>query len=106
MIDSVSEIEESIRHHAKYSLGRAWRELSPHELFTAVSLAVRDRMIDRMLETEERYRQQDPKRLYYLSIEFLIGQSLGNNLRNLGIREPFRQALSNLGADSGGNRGE
>ncbi len=52
-----------------------------------------------MLETEERYRQQDPKRLYYLSIEFLIGQSLGNNLHNLGIRELYRQALSNLGAD-------
>ena len=52
-----------------------------------------------MLETEERYRQRDPKRLYYLSIEFLIGQSLGNNLLNLGIRESCREALSNLGAD-------
>ena len=43
--------------------------------------------------------QQDPKCLAYLSIEFLLGQSLGNNLINLGMREPYRQALQNLGAD-------
>jgi glycogen phosphorylase len=56
-------------------------------------------MVERFLETEERYQQQDPKRLYYLSIEFLIGQSLGNNLHNLQMRELYRQALSYLGAD-------
>jgi starch phosphorylase len=56
-------------------------------------------MIEGMMETEERYRQQDPKRLYYLSIEFLIGPSLGNNLRNLGIREACRETLARLGAD-------
>jgi starch phosphorylase len=98
-LDSVSGLQESICHHAKYSLGRAWRDLSPHDRFTAVALTVRDRMMAVMLETEERYRQRDPKRLYYLSIEFLIGQSLGNNLLNLGIRESCREALSNLGAD-------
>jgi starch phosphorylase len=64
-----------------------------------VALAVRDRLMAQMLETEERYAQRDPKRLYYLSIEFLIGQALGNNLLNLGIHESCRQALSNLGAD-------
>ena len=52
-----------------------------------------------MLETEERYRREDPKRLNYLSIEFLLGQSLGNHLHNLGIRELYRRALGNLGAN-------
>jgi starch phosphorylase len=52
-----------------------------------------------MLATEERYKQADPKRLYYLSIEYLLGQSLGTNLLNLGILEPCRQALANLGAN-------
>ncbi|MBI4525408.1 MAG: glycogen/starch/alpha-glucan phosphorylase [Deltaproteobacteria bacterium] len=99
MTYSVSDLQESICRHAKYSLGKAWRDLSQRDLFTAVALAVRDRMVDRFLETEERYRQRDPKRLYYLSIEFLIGQSLGSNLRNLGIRELCRQALRNLRAD-------
>ncbi len=98
---SVSEIQEAICRHAKYSLGKAWPDLSPHERFAAVALAVRDRMVDAMLATEERYRQTDPKRLHYLSIEFLIGQSLGNNLRNLGLRESCREALARLGADLG-----
>ena len=97
--DLASEVQDAICGHAKYSLGRAWPDLSLHDRFTAVAMAIRDRMADGMLATEERYRQKDPKRLYYLSIEFLIGQSLDNNLRNLGIREACQQALNNLGAD-------
>jgi starch phosphorylase len=98
-IDSVSEIEESICRHARYSLGKAWNDLSSRELFSAVALSVRDRLVDRMLETEERYRRDDPKRINYLSIEFLIGQSLGNHLHNLGIRDLYRKALNKFGAD-------
>ena len=97
--DAVSGLQESIQRHARYSLGKKWSDLSARGRFNAVALAVRDRMVDQMLETEERYRQSDSKRLYYISIEFLIGQSLGNNLYNLGIREQCRQALRNLGAD-------
>lgn len=94
-----SDLEESIQRHARYSLGKAWRELSLRDRFAAVALTVRDRMLDLHLETEDRYRRQDAKRLYYLSIEFLIGQSLGNNLRNLGMRESCQKALCNLGVD-------
>ncbi len=70
---SVAALQESILRHAKYSLGKEWADLSGQDRFAAVALAVRDRLMDRMLETEERYRQNDSKRLYYLSIEFLIG---------------------------------
>ncbi|MBZ5675367.1 MAG: glycogen/starch/alpha-glucan phosphorylase [Acidobacteriia bacterium] len=97
--DSAALLREAIERHARYSLGKLWRDLTARDRFDAVALAVRDRMVDRMLETEERYGRSDPKRLYYLSIEFLIGQSLGNNLLNLGIRESCREALTNLGAD-------
>jgi starch phosphorylase len=96
---SVSAIQDSITRHAKYSLGKAWRDLSPEDLFSAVALSVRDRMVDRFLETQQRFQQRDPKRLYYLSIEFLIGQSLASNLHNLRTRELYREALHNLGAD-------
>jgi starch phosphorylase len=96
---AVAQLQESIQRHARYSLGEKWNDLATQDRFNAVALAVRDRMVDRMLDTEERYRQSDTKRLYYVSIEFLIGKSLGNNLHNLGIREECRQALHNLGAD-------
>ncbi len=97
--DLVCEIQNSICHHAKYALGKTWSHLSQDERFRAVALTVRDRLVDAMLATEERYKQADPKRLYYLSIEYLLGRSLGTNLLNLGILDPCRQALANLGAN-------
>ncbi|MGA2715056.1 MAG: glycogen/starch/alpha-glucan phosphorylase [Bryobacteraceae bacterium] len=98
-IADASTIEESLRRHATYSLGKAWGDLSQTELFNAVALSVRDRLIERMLETEDRYRREDPKQISYVSIEFLMGQSLGNHLHNLGIHELYREALGNLGAN-------
>jgi glycogen phosphorylase len=97
--DAVAEIQESLERRAKYSLGKVLSELSTTEWFTAVALSVRDRLVDRMLETKERYRKSDPKRLHYLSIEFLLGRLLDNNLQNLGIRDLYRQVLRELGAD-------
>ena len=96
---SAAELQKAIERHAKYSLAKVWEDLSPHEMFVAVALACRDRMVERMLETEKRYRRGPIKRVYYLSIEFMPGQYLGNNLLSLGIREQCREALQNLGAD-------
>jgi len=98
-VSSVAVLQEAIARHVEYSLGKAWRDLSPHELFVAVALTCRDLMVERMLATRERYQRCNSKRLYYLSIEFLPGQYLGNNLLNLGIRDQCREALRNLGAD-------
>ena len=97
--DAVGAIQAAMCRHATYSLAKAWGDLSPGDLFTAVALTVRDQMVERYLETAARYARQDPKRLYYLSIEFLLGQSLRNNLSNLQMREVYRQALRHLGAD-------
>ncbi len=96
---SVAALQASIRHHVRYSLGKEWQHLSGPELFRAVALAVRDRLVDRMLATEERYRQAHAKRLYYLSIEFLMGRSLSNNLYNLGLYDLCQEALRTLGVD-------
>ena len=96
--DSVPAIEESIRRHVKYSLAKSWKELSPNDLLTAVALSVRDLLVERMLETDERYRLADPKTLSYISIEFLIGQSLANHLHNLRVYDLYREALGNLGS--------
>ena len=99
--DHASSLRQTIERHARYSLGKHWRDLTARSRFDAVALAVRDRMVDRMLETEERHRRTDPKRVYYLSIEFLVGQSLGTNLLSLGIRESCEEALISLGTSLG-----
>src|SRR5262245_2774986 len=98
-LNSLAEIEDSIRRHVRYSLGKAWVDATPHDVFTAVALVARDGMVDVMLETQERCRRQDAKHLYYLSIEYLMGQSLGSNLRSLGIRDLCREALQKMHID-------
>lgn len=95
----VAAFKESILRHVRYSLGREWEELSEAELFSAVSMAVRDRILDRMLETERRVAAEDSKRVYYLSMEFLMGRALSNNLHNLGLYDICRDALVNMGVD-------
>ena len=96
---AASAIEDSLKRHARYSLGKGWRDLSPRELFTVVALSVRDRLVERMLETDERVAACNPKRLHYLSIEWLIGRSLGANLDAMGLRDAYREAVRDLGAD-------
>lgn len=94
-----TDFQEAIRRHVRYSLGREWRNLSGREIFTAVALSVRDRLVDLTFETEKRYRDADAKRLYYLSMEYLMGRSLGNNLINLGLFETAQEALDRMGID-------
>ena len=96
---AVAALQAAIRHHVRYSLGKEWQSLSGPELFRAVALAVRDQLVDRMLATEERYRQAQAKRMYYLSIEFLMGRSLSNNLYNLGLFGLCQEALHSLGVE-------
>ncbi|MGE3538387.1 MAG: glycogen/starch/alpha-glucan phosphorylase [Candidatus Tectimicrobiota bacterium] len=96
---SVQTLQESIQRHVRYSLGREWSQLSGAELFRAVALTVRDRLMEQLLATEARYQQAQAKRLYYLSIEFLMGRSLHNNLSNLGLLELCQEALRGLGTD-------
>jgi starch phosphorylase len=92
-------LEEAIRHHVRYSLGKAWPDASARDLLLAVSLATRDVLVDRMLATEARYRAVGAKRLYYLSLEFLMGRSLGNNLVSLGLLDVARSVFDALGTD-------
>jgi starch phosphorylase len=86
-------LRQSIRRHVRYILARQPVDLSPAELLKPVSLAIRECLIDRMLETEERYQQQGVKRLYYLSMEFLMGRWLSDNLCNLRLEEDCSRIL-------------
>ena len=90
-------LREAILRHVRYTLVRPTLGLSPADYLKPVSLAIRDRIVERMLETESRYRHKDPKRLYYLSMEFLMGRSLGDNISNLRLEELCREVLAGFG---------
>ena len=96
---SRTAFQESVCRHLKFSLGMEWQKASSRDLFWAVSLAIRDRLTEKMLETEARYQKADAKRIYYLSMEFLMGRSLGNNIYNLGIFDNFAKAMAEMGVD-------
>jgi len=96
---TAADLEEAIRRHVRYSLGKEPGGMSESDVMLALSLATRDRAVDLMLDTERRVQQAKAKRVYYLSAEFLIGRSLENNLINLGLLEAAQQVVSKLGFD-------
>lgn len=86
----ISEIDRarlklSIEHYIKYFIGKRTCEINKDEALNAIALAVREFAMDKMYETIARYNKCNSKRIYYLSIEYLIGRSLENNLHNLGL---------------------
>jgi starch phosphorylase len=90
-------ITESVADHLRYSIGKWDGKPSAYEMFRALGLALRPFIIDRTIETAARHRQAGAKRLYYLSMEFLIGQTLANTLHNLGIYDICQKAVEPLG---------
>ena len=90
-------LRESILRHIHYALARSGGDLVPRELFKPLSLTIRDYLIDALLKTERRYREANVKRLGYLSMEFLMGRWLSDNLCNLGLGEPCRSVLAEFG---------
>jgi len=83
----------------RYNLAKDRYTITSYDGFLALSIAVRDRIIERWIETQQSYHKNNVKRVYYLSLEFLIGRLLGNNILNLGIWDDTAQALEELGFD-------
>lgn len=95
----VEEMKTSILHHLRLTLARHLSNATGLELWTAVSLAVRDHIVDRFIETQGAHNDADTRRVYYLSLEYLMGRLLNVNLLNSGLRDAARKALGELGRD-------
>ena len=74
-------------------------EATPQQLFQAVSYVVKEAIIDDWLATQKQYEKDDPKTVYYMSMEFLLGRALGNNLINMTAYKEVKEALEEMGID-------
>ena len=92
-------IKEEIKENVKRLYRKEFKEATEKEIFQAVSLVVKDEIIDDWLATQNAMEEQDPKTVYYMSMEFLMGRALGNNMLNLCVYDEFKQALDELGLD-------
>ncbi len=90
---NTKEFQEKIQYYLKYRLATTDREATKQMKYFALSLAVRDILMDRWIETSEEYSHANTREVYYLSLEFLIGRLLSNNVINLGIEEMCQEAL-------------
>ena len=93
------EFKKSVKENVKMLYRKTIEEASQEQIFQAVSLAVKDVIIDNWLLTQKQYEKDDPKIVYYLSMEFLMGRALGNNLINLCAYNEVKEALDELGFD-------
>ena len=93
------EFGDQIEHHLQFTLGKRPNEGSPKDYFQAVAWALRPYILGNLWRTEDRYNAHSAKRMYYLSLEFLIGRCLRSNLWNLGVLETCREWLSSKNID-------
>ncbi|MBK8172379.1 MAG: glycogen/starch/alpha-glucan phosphorylase [Sandaracinaceae bacterium] len=92
-------IKVSIANHVEYTLGKDEYSLTARDVMWSVARASRDRMMDRWTKTQQGYYDDDVKRVYYLSMEYLLGRLLRDGLLNLGILEETRAALKDIGVE-------
>ena len=91
--------KKSVKENVKFLYRKTLEEATQEQIFQAVSYTVKDVIIDNWLKSQKAYEKQDPKIVYYMSMEFLMGRALGNNLINLGAYGEVKEALEELGLD-------
>lgn len=97
--NSVEGLQESILTHLKQTLARDTRTVTMHDWSLALTYAIRDRILEKYIDTQTRHYDQNVRRAYYLSLEYLMGRLMSNNLHSLGIFDTAKQACANLGVD-------
>jgi len=93
----VEDIEQFIVNHVEYTLARSRLNFDDHAAFQATALSLRDRLIETWNDTQQCYIDKQVKRVYYFSIEYLLGRALCNTISNLDLKSQYAQALYNIG---------
>ena len=91
--------KRDVRNNVKTLFRKEVEEATSQQLFQAVSYAVKEAIIDDWLATQKQYEKDDPKTVYYMSMEFLLGRALGNNLINMTAYKEVKEALEEMGID-------
>jgi glycogen phosphorylase len=90
-------IIDAFAHQMMYSVAKDLHTATPFDIYQGLALAVRDRLMERWFRTQNTYYRQDAKRVYYLSLEFLMGRALRNNILNLGAEDAYTRAMEDIG---------
>ena len=93
------EFKKEVTENVKTLFRKTIEEATPQQLFQAVSYAVKEAIIDDWIATQKQYDKEDPKMVYYMSMEFLLGRALGNNLINMTAYKEVKEALDEMGID-------
>ncbi|NTW98561.1 MAG: glycogen/starch/alpha-glucan phosphorylase [Geobacteraceae bacterium] len=96
---TAADLQRSFLRHLQYTLVKDKYTATKADLYHALAYAVRDVLVNRWFDTQQSYYINDAKRVYYMSMEFLMGRTLGNSLINLGIMEEWQNALKQMGID-------
>ncbi|EZG72982.1 phosphorylase [Gregarina niphandrodes] len=93
----IKTIQRSVVSHVEYTLARNRFNVDEESFYRATAYSIRDRLVELLNDTNQYFARRDPKRCYYLSLEFLVGRAMQNALVNLDIEEQYRKALGDLG---------
>lgn len=94
-----SNLRSLILKHLEYTLGKDNFSITKHDIYLSLAYSVRDLLVERWRDTQQTYYDQDAKRVYYISMEFMIGRSLGNSLINLDLVDEWIEVLKELDLD-------
>jgi starch phosphorylase len=97
--EDIRGLKKSLSDHLRFTLARDNRTATTRDWWVAACLTVRDRVLERFIATQEIHYKLNTKRVYYFSVEYLIGRLLTNNLYNTGLLEPMKKAFEELGLD-------
>lgn len=99
LVENVTTVKKTFNRHLHFTLVKDRNVATPRDYYFALAYTVRDHLVSRWIRTQQFYYDKDPKRVYYLSLEYYMGRSLTNTMVNLGIQSEVDEALYQLGLD-------